>query len=81
MVQALDKMAAASQSGHSSRFAGVKTFSEKFTQPELDEQGRVRKVSVVYVQYKTCLYEKRKVKVVSGPYFPDFPHDQTCNGH
>lgn len=48
MVDIIDKMAAATQSGHSSRFAGVKTFSEKFKQPELDEQGRVRKVSIVF---------------------------------
>ena len=27
-----------------SRFAGVKTFSEKFSQPEVDAEGRVRKV-------------------------------------
>ncbi|KAJ7370197.1 Coiled-coil domain-containing protein 93 [Desmophyllum pertusum] len=28
----------------SSRFAGVKTFSEKFSQPEVDAEGRVKKV-------------------------------------
>ena len=36
------KMAAATRD--SSRFAGVKTFSEKFSQPEVDAEGRVRKV-------------------------------------
>lgn len=30
----------------SSRFAGVKTFSEKFSQPEVDAEGRVKKVSI-----------------------------------
>ena len=30
----------------SSRFAGVKTVSEKFSQPEVDAEGRVRKVCV-----------------------------------
>lgn len=30
----------------SSRFAGVKTFSEKFSQPEVDAEGRVRKVGI-----------------------------------
>lgn len=29
-----------------SRFAGVKTFSEKFSQPEVDAEGRVRKVGI-----------------------------------
>ncbi|XP_068741608.1 coiled-coil domain-containing protein 93-like isoform X2 [Montipora capricornis] len=28
----------------SSRFAGVKTFSEKFSQPEVDAEGRIRKI-------------------------------------
>lgn len=28
----------------SSRFAGIKTVSEKFSQPEVDAEGRVRKV-------------------------------------
>lgn len=41
-------MAAATQSSPASRFAGVKTYSEKFKQPELDEQGRVRKVGIIY---------------------------------
>lgn len=36
---------AATQGSQGSRFAGVKTYSEKFKQPELDEQGRVRKVT------------------------------------
>lgn len=35
-------MAAATRD--SSRFAGVKTFSEKFSQPEVDAEGRVRKI-------------------------------------
>lgn len=39
-------MAAVAQPNQGSRFAGVKTVSEKFKQPELDEQGRVRKVKV-----------------------------------
>ena len=30
--------------GTSSRFAGVKAFSEKFTQPELDAEGNIKKV-------------------------------------
>lgn len=37
-------MAAATRD--SSRFAGVKTFSEKFSQPEVDAEGKVRKVGV-----------------------------------
>ena len=36
------KMAVATRD--SSRFAGVKTFSEKFSQPEVDAEGKVRKV-------------------------------------
>lgn len=36
------KMAAAARD--SSRFAGVKTFSEKFSQPEVDAEGKVRKI-------------------------------------
>ena len=31
----------------SSRFAGVKTFSEKFSQPEVDAEGRARKVGII----------------------------------
>lgn len=38
------KMAAMARD--SSRFAGVKTFSEKFSQPEVDAEGRVRKVCI-----------------------------------
>lgn len=30
----------------SSRFAGVKAFSEKFSQPEVDADGRIRKVGI-----------------------------------
>ena len=30
----------------SSRFAGLKTVSEKFSQPEVDAEGRVRKVCI-----------------------------------
>lgn len=36
------KMAAMARD--SSRFAGIKTVSEKFSQPEVDAEGRVRKV-------------------------------------
>ncbi|KAK3747013.1 hypothetical protein QZH41_011962, partial [Actinostola sp. cb2023] len=35
---------AATQASQGSRFAGVKTYSEKFKQPELDQQGRIRKI-------------------------------------
>ena len=38
------KMAAIARDA--SRFAGVKTFSEKFSQPEVDAEGRVRKVGI-----------------------------------
>ena len=39
----------------SSRFAGLKTVSEKFSQPEVDSEGRVRKVCIEMI---TLLSEK-----------------------
>lgn len=39
------KMAAPAVSP-SSRFAGVKTFSEKFSRPEVDAEGNIRKVGI-----------------------------------
>ena len=37
----------------SSRFAGVKTFSEKFSQPEVDADGRIRKVGIERVSLQS----------------------------
>lgn len=37
----------------SSRFAGVKTFSEKFSQPEVDADGRIRKVGIESVSLQS----------------------------
>lgn len=36
----------------SSRFAGIKTVSEKFSQPEVDAEGRVRKVCDQFLKLK-----------------------------
>lgn len=38
----------------SSRFAGVKTFSEKFSQPEVDAEGRIRKVGIAPTTLLRC---------------------------
>lgn len=38
----------------SSRFAGVKTFSEKFSQPEVDAEGRIRKVGIAPTTLLSC---------------------------
>lgn len=44
------KMAAIARD--SSRFAGIKTVSEKFSQPEVDADGRVRKVCDQFLKLK-----------------------------
>lgn len=44
------KMAAIARD--SSRFAGIKTVSEKFSQPEVDAEGRVRKVCDQFLKLK-----------------------------
>lgn len=44
----------------SSRFAGVKAFSEKFSQPEVDADGRIRKVGI-----KGVASELKKIDITS----------------